>query len=386
MRSTVSWQEFTGSAARQAGNLHLASVSEKLRGLHQRIRTRHPSVDRVAFALFDAEMKVLKTFINSTENGQPLTAYECALDDVPSLKALAESGEARVINDMPQELVAQSAHSTWLIDQGYLASLTLPITQNGQLLGFLFFDARERGVFTEGVVEDMLLFGHLIGMVINQELATLQMLIGSLRLAREFAHLRDLETGAHLERMARYARLIAREIAPAYGLGDDFVEHIFLFSPLHDIGKVGVPDHILLKPGAFTPEERQQMQAHVEMGLRMANQLISDFSLGCISHLDLLRNIIHCHHEYMDGSGYPRGLQGEEIPLEARVVATADVFDALACARSYKEAWSLADAFDEVLAMRGSKLFPPCVDALLKCRKEVEEIHTRFSNAATHYR
>jgi len=378
-----SWQEFAASAARQASNLHVASVSDKVIDLHQRIHERHPAIARIAIALYDPEMRRLKTFVASNDCvTSPLTGYECALDDVPSLLAIAQSGEARVLNDLSTIPASDTVHSRWLHDEGFLSSLTLPIRRNEQLLGFLFFDARKRDVFTEPVVADLLLSGHLISMIVTQELATVQMLVAGLRLASQFAHVRDLETGAHLDRMARYSRLIAREIGPAHGKNDDYTENIFLFSALHDIGKVGVPDRILLKPGKFTDAERDEMRQHVVVGLRMAERMISDFGLDTLPNIDMLRNIVIAHHERMDGSGYPNGLAGDAIPLEARIVATADVFDALACARSYKPAWTLANAFDEIERMSGAQLYAPTVQALVDCRPEVEAIYQRFQDAS----
>ena len=299
---------------------------------------------------------------------------------MPSLLAIARSGKARVLNDLSTSISGHSPHSRWLLHEGYRSSLTVPIMQNEQLLGFLFFDSRTRDAFPDPVVADLLLSGHLIGMIVTQELATVQMLVGGLRLASQFTHVRDLETGAHLDRMARYARLIARARGPPPRLAAADLEHSFLFAALHDIGKIGVPDSILLKPGRLDDAERNMMREHVAMGVQMAERLINDFSLAGLENIDMLRNIVSAHHERMDGSGYPNGLAGEAIPLEARIVATADVFDALACARSYKAAWTLDNAFDEIARMSGAKLYAPTVAALLDCREEVEEIYRRFQD------
>lgn len=376
-----SWQEFAATAARQAGSLHVASVSAKVRDLHERIRGRYPSIARIAVALYDPQMRRLKTFVASNEPGiQPLTGYECTLDDVPSLLTIAQTGEARVVNDMDALPASDARHAQWLQQQGFLSSLTLPIRRGDELLGFLFFDAHERQVFTDPIVADLLLYGHLIGMIVTQELTTVQMLVGGLRLASQFAHVRDLETGAHLDRMARYSRLIARELSPSHGQPDEYAENIFLFAALHDIGKVGVPDRVLLKPGRLDDVERDEMRQHVIVGLQMAERMIGDFGLDSLPNIAMLRNIVAFHHERMDGSGYPRGLCGDEIPLEARIVATADVFDALACKRSYKPAWTLTDAFGEIASLAGKQLYAPAVQALLDCRPEVEVIYQRFQD------
>lgn len=381
MSVSQTWQEFAAAAARQAGDLHVNSVTEKVRALHRRIHDRHAAIERIAIALFDPESRQLKTFVDSTDHGTALRGYSCALDEVPSLAAIARSGEPRVLNDLSTELPGNSAHSAWLNGEGYLSSLTLPIRNSGQLLGFVFFDARERNAFGAAVVSDLLLSGDLIGMIIAQELATIRMLVCGLRLASEFAHVRDLETGAHLDRMSRYARLIARHIGPTHGKPADYAENVFLFAPLHDIGKVGIPDAILLKPGRLDDNERELMRQHVSVGLQMAEQLISDFGLGNMSNISMLRNIVSAHHERMDGSGYPNGLAGDDIPLEARIVATADVFDALACKRRYKPAWMLEDAYEEIARMAAvNELYQPAVSALLNNKAEVAQIYGRFQS------
>jgi HD-GYP domain-containing protein (c-di-GMP phosphodiesterase class II) len=379
MSVSQTWQEFAAAAAKQAGDLHVNSVAEKVRALHRRIHDRHAAIERIAIALFDPESRQLKTFVDSTDRGTSLSGYSCSLDEVPSLAAIAKNGEPRILNDLSIELHRDSPHSAWLNREGYLSSLTLPIRNSGQLLGFVFFDARERNAFSAAVVSDLLLSGDLMGMIIAQELATIRMLVCGLRLASEFAHVRDLETGAHLDRMSRYARLIARHIGPAHGKPADYAENVFLFAPLHDIGKVGIPDAILLKPGRLDDKERDRMRHHVSVGLQMTEQLIRDFGLESLSNINMLRNIVSAHHERMDGSGYPNGIAGDDIPLEARIVATADVFDALACKRHYKPAWTLEDAYKEIARMaEANELYKPTVDALLNNRAEVEHIFDRF--------
>jgi HD-GYP domain-containing protein (c-di-GMP phosphodiesterase class II) len=219
-------------------------------------------------------------------------------------------------------------------------------------------------------------------MVIINELTALRTLLGTVQVARNFTHLRDVETVAHLDRMARYSRVIALDLAPRYGLDDEFVEHVFLFAPLHDIGKIGVPDAVLLKPGTLDPDEDRVMRSHVEKGLQMVDRIVADFGLQSVPHVDILRNIVQYHHEAVDGSGYPAGLKGEAIPLETRIVVVADVFDALTSRRPYKAAWSNETAFDHLRRLAGVKLDGDCVAALERNLKAVEEIQQRFREAA----
>ena len=230
------------------------------------------------------------------------------------------------------------------------------------------------------MVRDLDIYARLIALTVTQEITAIKTLVGSVQMAKDFAHLRDLETGVHLDRMARYARLVARRLAPRAGLNDEFVEHVFLFAPLHDIGKIGVPDTILLKPGRLDDNERRLMQTHVLKGREMIDHIIEDFSLTGLPNVDILRNIVGAHHERMDGSGYPLGLKSHDIPMEARIIAVADVFDALTSPRPYKRSWTNEEAFAEISRMGGAgKLDPDCVACLIENVAEVEEIQRQFA-------
>jgi putative two-component system response regulator len=181
------------------------------------------------------------------------------------------------------------------------------------------------------------------------------------------AEFRDDETAAHLQRMSHYSRLLARR----KGLDDYTAELIRVASPMHDVGKIGIPDSILLKPGKLTREEFEIMKQHAEIGYRILSG--SDSPL-----LELAASIARSHHEKWNGSGYPRGLTGEDIPVEGRIVAVADVFDALTSRRPYKKAWSLADAIALLQAGRGEHFDPEIVDLFLGSIDEVLEIKSRF--------
>jgi len=186
------------------------------------------------------------------------------------------------------------------------------------------------------------------------------------RLSRA-AEFRDNDTGSHLLRMAAYARLIARRL----GLGEAECDVICDAAPMHDIGKVGIPDAVLLKPGPLTADERAIMQRHPQIG--------ADILAGSESSLLQAGAVIAIsHHERYDGGGYPYGLVGDAIPLYGRIVAVADVFDALTTARPYKQGWELARAVEYMQAQRGGHFDPDCVDALLAELDAVVTIQRRF--------
>ncbi len=193
-----------------------------------------------------------------------------------------------------------------------------------------------------------------------------QELIYRLSRAAEF---RDPETGAHIQRMAHYSRLIAVRL----GLDVRHQQLILEAAPMHDVGKIGIPDFILLKPGRLTTEEFEVMKGHARLGYELLKDSASEVLIAGAE-------IAFTHHEKYDGSGYPRGFAGEAIPISGRIVAVADVFDALTSERPYKKAWSLEDASLFLEEGRGSHFDPACVDAFLGSWDEVVEIRGRFQD------
>ena len=188
-----------------------------------------------------------------------------------------------------------------------------------------------------------------------------------------FSEIRDEETGTHMHRMAAIAQLIAREM----GADGDYCDRILLAAPMHDIGKVGIPDKILLKPGRLDIQEWSVMKTHATIGY--------DFLKGSESPLlKMGADIAHAHHEKFNGEGYPQQLKGDTIPMSGRIVAVADVFDALVNVRPYKAAWDFGDAFNLLRRERGQHFDPDCVDAMLLRIDGVLEIQRLHSELSGH--
>jgi len=259
----------------------------------------------------------------------------------------------------------------------------MPIFQNDAFWGFIFFNSLQADAFSSGRLQLLDVYGHLIATMVAAELLQVRVLAAAVRTAHDMVHYRDPETGAHIDRIARYARLIARHLAAAgsHPIDDPTIERILEFAPLHDIGKIGVPDRILLKPGELSADERAEMKRHTTRGRQMVDAIARNFGLEHLEGLDILRHIAESHHEMLDGSGYPRGLRGEAIPLEARIVAVADIFDALTSERPYKPAWSNDEAFGLLRKMARDRLDADCVAALLENRRAIAEIQARFPDA-----
>ncbi len=187
-----------------------------------------------------------------------------------------------------------------------------------------------------------------------------------LRLARA-AEFRDEDTSFHLQRMGGYAGILAREV----GFSSEEAQNIQFASLVHDIGKMGVPDNILMKPGKLTAEEWVVMKKHPEFGAHILDGTQSDL-------LKMGKMIALTHHERWDGKGYPEGLEGEEIPIEGRIAAIADVFDALSSDRVYRKAFSIEQSFSILLEERGTHFDPELLDAFIAMKPKILEIIQKY--------
>lgn len=182
----------------------------------------------------------------------------------------------------------------------------------------------------------------------------------------KLAESRDTDTGEHLDRIAAYCRVLAEELRATFSeLNDETIHDLQVASSLHDIGKVGVPDNVLLKPGTLTPEERRTMQRHTTIGADALDAILARSRDDRL--LRMARNIAACHHERWDGGGYPAGLTGDQIPIEARIVSVADVYDALTSRRVYKPPLAHDDALKILVSGRGTQFDPRIIDALVRC-------------------
>jgi putative two-component system response regulator len=205
------------------------------------------------------------------------------------------------------------------------------------------------------------------------------------------AEYRDNDTGLHVIRVGRYARLIGEEL----GIVNDHADLLEDAAQLHDVGKIGVPDAILLKPGRLSTEEFEVLKKHCNFGDRilrteaaepnrpLQRTVRADGSTCRLASSPLLAmasRIALSHHEWWDGSGYPRGLAGEEIPLEGRITAVADVFDALSSKRCYKDAFPLDECFEIMQQERGTHFDPAVFDAFTACREALLEVRLRYAD------
>lgn len=355
-----------------------STLSEEVISLHEFISKEWPKLLRIAVALYDKKTDMLHTFIRSSYIENILNHYSYPLSKVDSLLEIANTKQSRVLDDL-SILKSDTQHTKEIILNGFKSSFTVPMYLNNTLLGFIFFDSTETKYFNEKLKELLLKYSRLIESLIISDVLPIKSLIGVINTTRDITKIRDEETGEHLVRMANYTELIALELSEKYNLSDEDIEYIWFYAPLHDIGKIAISDNILMKPSSLTKEEYEVIKTHVNEGIKMLELITSNFDFQELHHLDILKKIISEHHEKINGSGYPKGLKGNEISIIGKIVAVADVFDALTSSRIYKKALSIDETFQYLKKNKNILFDEDCVEALIKNKTRVIEIHNKFN-------
>jgi len=355
-------------------------IGQQVVNLHNQLRMEWPHLRRIALALYDSQTDELHTFVNATAGQKILPHYTQKLTDVPSLYTIAQTRKARIVNDLSIFASNPTQHSEAILHSGFRSSFTIPmLSHDHSLQGFIFYDADEPEFFTPSMQEHLEIYSELIHSLIIADLLPIKMLQAAVNISQTVTHYRDEETGEHVARMSHYSRLIASSLAEKWDLDDQFLNYILLYSPLHDIGKIAIPDTVLLKPGPLNDAEMKIMKTHVTKGVEIIEKLIHEFGLADAFHTSMLSNIVAYHHEKIDGSGYPYALRGDAIPMESKIAAVADVFDALTSDRPYRKSWSIDQAFDYLSANSGTLFDADCVNAFISQRAEILTIKALFS-------
>ena len=271
-----------------------------------------------------------------------------------------------------------------LQQNGLGAAVYLPLSSTPDGGMMLVFAAREACAYSDEHLEWLANIAGQVKHSVERTVVMEDLVISAVSGLAKLAESRDPETGDHLVRMSLYSVIIAEQLA----LDSDYqsqldtntIRDIFRFAPMHDIGKVGIKDEILLKPGRLTPEERAEMEEHPTIGGQVLRRSEAQMNAHGHSVFTVGIEIAECHHEKFDGSGYPNGLTGQEIPLSARIVAAADVFDALTSKRPYKGAWPIEKAMKLLREESGGHFDPQVIDAAEASLPRMLEVYERLKH------
>lgn len=296
-------------------------------------------------------------------------------EDAKGLKTKMSQGEDNTEYKIIDEILYYDEIK--LIDKN---NIVLPIQINGVYLGYARFESvsgfDKSAITFLKFLKDKLIFTFYKSLLFKDLLAIVTDGLADL------AESRDPETRQHLIRMSSYSQLIAEQLSknPKYSdqIDQVFIENIKLTAPMHDVGKVSIPDSILLKPGRLTDEEFEIMKTHTLEGGKVLNLINERFSRYNLTYFSMAADIALAHQEKFDGSGYPNHISQEEIPLAARISALADVFDALTSKRPYKEAFSLEESYKIIRNSIGSHFDPDVVKAFFENQEEIESVYKAY--------
>jgi response regulator RpfG family c-di-GMP phosphodiesterase len=344
------------------------------------------SVDRIGIAFVDYTKNRFIAEYGILDEGDILLGpgFEVPIESSTLSQILIEK-KTRITDDIPEQLKKRpnSPSLNMLNKEGILSNMIIPILLNQTVYGFLFISSKKRSAFTTEDVRFVEKIMIDIKDLLNRAYFSKVVLA---KMTDSFAQLvdkKDNDTGDHIERMVRYSVMLARElkklpVRPGYEINEKLILEIERQASSHDIGKVGIPDAILKKEGPLTKDEWENMKKHPDIGADIFKNLREGLKIFDHDFYRVAEDITRYHHEKWDGSGYPRGLSGTDIPLVARIVAIADVFDAISSKRVYKDAIDIEKTFELLEKSKGTHLDPWLVDLFLKEKDQVIDIYNRY--------
>jgi HD-GYP domain-containing protein (c-di-GMP phosphodiesterase class II) len=301
-----------------------------------------------------------------------------------SLKSIMETGHPRIINDLEEYVKDKPVkeYNNIIMEAGIKASITLPLIANNKPLGIIFFSSIHKDIYNTEHMKFLEVITQSIAISFERNLFVDNLLYSSILALAKLAEARDEDTGEHLERMKNYSKNIAQFLYEDSLYKEqitlDYIDDIERFSPMHDIGKVGIRDGILLKPAKLTVEEFEEMKQHPIFGGKVLRTAEENILLSGKSIFKVGIEIAEGHHEKWNGSGYPSGKAGEEIPLSARIVAVADVFDALTSKRPYKVPYSFEAAYDYMTESSGKHFDPEIIRVFVHNKERMWKLYEGF--------
>ncbi len=302
-----------------------------------------------------------------------------------SLSPIIESGKERIINDLEEYVKGRplKEYNKILLEEGIRSSITFPLKNNDDAVGIIFFSSNTKNVYKNHHIRFLRTLANSIVLSLEKDILMEDLVISSTLALAKLTEERDNETGEHLQRMKIYSKMLAKFLSKEEKYREiidiNYINDIERFAPLHDVGKVAIRDEILLKPGKLTKEEFEIMKTHATYGAKVLKLADDNLKKKGRSIFKLAIEIAEGHHEKWDGSGYPYGKACEEIPISARIVAMADVFDALTSERPYKKPFSFEASVKMIVEGRGKHYDPELVDVFIKNLDEIRNKYMEFN-------
>ena len=356
-------------------------MDEIIEKLYERVN-RIFSIQRIGVAFVDYSKQVIMAEHGVLESGKVHLGPGFQVDfQETSLTDLLKTKKPQINNDLPSHFINhnKSGALKLILAEGMKSNMVVPLVSNDTVFGFLFFSSKEKYYFIEDHLRIVEKFSYEISGFINRAYLTKVILSKITASFAELVDRKDNETGGHIIRMVAYSVIIAQKLEEMkledYPVDKKMVLEIKRNAATHDIGKVGIPDAILKKPGKLTPEEWEIMKTHAAIGGDIFASLRKDMTMFDQDFYQVAEEITRYHHEKFDGTGYPYGLKGHDIPLVARIVTVADVFDALTSKRVYKDAFSFEKAVEIIHESSGTQFDPKVVEAFDLAIDEIYHVY-----------
>lgn len=362
------------------------SLDEIIKFVYQEFRGLLP-IDWVAMLRMDvSKQQMIVGHIYSDEE-QILREGDIISIKHPVLQEVFEENKVVSFNHLEEDIKKYNGENeffTNLVRMNMKSMIVFPLFISGDERALLIFSTYEKNAYKISHRELLSNITSQVSHAFERSIGMESLVVSAVEGLAKLAESRDPETGDHLERMSLYSYILAQELYDE-GIyqgeyGSSYPRHVFNFAPMHDIGKVGVEDSILLKPGKLTDEQWVEMKKHPVIGADVLRRCESQVNLAGYSMFKIGIEIAEGHHEKYDGSGYPYQRKGEEIPLSARIVALADVFDALTSRRPYKEAWAVEKAVDLIDEESGKHFDPNVVKAFKSALPKIMEVYNKHKH------
>ena len=352
------------------------TLNERLNLFTASVKNLYPEIIGIAVTRIDEDDNLYSVY-RSPDYGDNFPTFISSISRSPRLNKMRSSLEPSIIDNMLSHQSSVKKIHLRLLQSNCISSMACPIYTNDTFIGVLFINAKVKDFFSEKV-NYFTTFSILITLLITDNFNNKKAFHSIVKTVLLLSHHKDPETQNHLKRVAEYSRLIGLYLARRGKCNGDFVESVYHFSDMHDIGKSLIPEDILYSTEIYTDEERAIMNQHPDLGCQLLSNILTTFKYDNNQELNTILNIIRHHHERYDGNGYPDKLKGTDIPLEARIVTVADVIDALSSHRPDKQPWSIEDVELYLINGSGTLFDPLCIDAILHSLNKVPLIQNRY--------
>lgn len=348
---------------------------------------KHTKIDRIGFAFVDYKNERIRAEYSFLEYERVVLKSGFYSDfNETTLSKIIETKKGMISNDLISDFISRpkSKSLKMIIDEGIRSNMIIPLVKNDSVFALLFISSKSFNAYTNEHLQLLTEISKELSMILDMSYMAN---ITTNEMAQSFVQLvdfRDNDTGNHIARMTKYSVAIAKKLKnhedEQYRVEDSFLIELKRYASIHDIGKVAIPDNILKKAGRLTEQEWEVMKTHPKVGGDIFRNLRLNMEKFGSNYYKMAEDIAYYHHEKWDGTGYPFSLKEKEIPLSARIVAIADVFDAVSSKRVYKEAYSFDRSVDMISQMKGTHFDPVLVDVFLDNIENIKKIYEEFKD------